>query len=93
MAKTPTPTAADDGSIKTSINLADMSLEQLVQVSQGIGHQVERLREQRAHLKLRIDERLAKGERTSMELRDDEPAGGGTGAVAPGAVIDMKQGG
>jgi DNA-binding GntR family transcriptional regulator len=73
-----------------SIALDELTLEQLVQVSQGLGHQIDKLREQRAYLKAKIDERLAAGERTSIELAP-RPAEGD--AVAPGAVIDAKAGG
>jgi hypothetical protein len=74
---------------KASLSLSDMTLEQLVQLSQGFGHEMERLRMQRQHLRKHIDQRLARGERTSVER------GGGTdGAIrvdgnAPGAVIDV----
>lgn len=64
----------------TSIPLADLSLEQLVQVSQGLGRQMDKLREQRAHLAAKIAERLASGERTSTDSGD---------ATAPGATIDI----
>lgn len=59
----------------------DLSLEQLVQVSQGIGHQIERLREQRLYLRRKIEARLAAGERTSV------PVDAAGDATAPGAVI------
>lgn len=62
-----------------SIKLDDMTLEQLVQVSQGIGHEIEKLRAQRAYLRDKIAARLAAGERTSTDPGDAE---------APGAVID-----
>lgn len=65
----------------TSIAFADLSLEQLVQLSQGIGHQIDKLRADRAYLKAKIDERLQAGERTSTS----QAAGD---AAAPGAVID-----
>lgn len=65
-----------------SIQLDDMTLEQLVQLSQGIGHQIDKLREQRAYLKAKIEARLAAGERTST---DDNAAGS---ADAPGAIIE-----
>lgn len=71
-----------------SIPLAELTLEQLVQLSQGLGHQIEKLREQRAYLKRKIDERLAEGERTSTdpEAQGDPEAEGD--AEAPGAVIE-----
>ena len=70
-----------------SINLADLTLEQLVQLSQGLGHDIEKLRQQRAYLKGKIAERLAKGERTSVELAPKKAEGD---AEAPGAVIEVK---
>ena len=77
-------------STTVSIQLADMSLEQLVQVSQGLGREIDRLREQRAYLKAKIGARLAAGERTSVELAPQADAGD---AVAPGAVIEVSAGG
>jgi Fe-S cluster assembly ATPase SufC len=66
-----------------SIAVGDLTLEQLVLLSQKIARDIETLREQRAYLRRKIDERLAAGERTSTELADGD-------AVAPGAVIDVK---
>lgn len=77
-------------STTVSIKLDDMTLEQLVQVSQGLGREIDRMREQRAHLKAKIDARLAAGERTCLEI--SQPAASGD-AVAPGAVIDTAAGG
>lgn len=74
-----------DVSTTVSVNLADMSLEQLVQVSQGLGRQIDKLREQRAYLRAKIDARLAAGERTSVEAA--RPDAGGD-ATAPGAAIE-----
>jgi DNA-binding GntR family transcriptional regulator len=73
-----------------SIALDELTLEQLVQVSQGLGREIERLRAQRAHLKAKIDARLAAGERTSIELAP-RPADGD--AVAPGTVIEASAAG
>ena len=70
-----------DGTTTVSIKLDDMTLDQLVQLSQGLGHQVEKLRQQRAYLNAKIAQRLAAGER-------NQPADGD--AVAPGAVIEAK---
>jgi len=69
---------------KISIPLEDLSLEQLVQISQGLGREIDKLREQRAYLKAKIDARLAGGERTSTDptLAQD--------ATAPGAVIEAS---
>lgn len=65
-----------------SVSLSELSLEQLVQVSQGIGHDIERLRAQRAHIRRHIDSRLALGERTSTADESE--------SVAPGAVISAS---
>jgi DNA-binding GntR family transcriptional regulator len=73
-----------------SIALDELTLEQLVQVSQGLGREIEKLRAQRAHLKAKIDARLAAGERTSIELAP-RPADGD--ALAPGAVIEASAAG
>lgn len=61
-----------------SIQISELSLDQLVQLSQGIGRDIDKLREQRAYLKAKIDERLANGERNAPS---------GVDATAPGAVI------
>lgn len=66
--------------VTQSIAISDMTLEQLVQLSQGLGRQIDKLREQRAYLKAKIDERLAAGERES------KPGD----AEAPGAVIEVS---
>lgn len=71
-----------------SVQLDDLTLEQLVQISQGLGHQIDKLREQRAYLKGKIDQRLARGERTSTDQA--AAAAGGIDAVAPGAVIEAS---
>lgn len=68
-----------------SVDIDNLSLEELVQLSQGLGHQAEKLREQRQYLRRKIDERLALGERTSSASTTSMSAGD---AVAPGAVID-----
>lgn len=71
-----------DQTTTESVALADLTLDQLVQLQQGLGRKVDAIRDQRAHLKRLIDERLAAGE------RDGAPANGD--AQAPGAVIDVK---
>lgn len=96
-------TKAAAGGVTESIKIADMTLNELVMLSQGFGHQIERLREQRAYLKRKIDERLARGERNGSAERERAEAeaaanlGGGTGeekgsgdAVAPGALIEAS---
>lgn len=60
-----------------SLKLSEMSLTQLVQVSQGLGHDIERLREQRRHLKALIEARLANGERESVDAAAAEAATAG----------------
>lgn len=67
-----------------SIPLADLSLDQLVEISQRLGAEIDKLREQRAYLKRKIDERLEAGERNAP------PEGDG---VAPGANLDLASGG
>lgn len=68
-----------------SIALDDMTLDQLVQLQQGLGRQVDALREKRAYVKARIDERLAMGERNKQAAV--EPGD----AVAPGAEITVAE--
>jgi hypothetical protein len=65
-----------------SIPLVELSLEQLVQLSQRLGHEIENLRGKRLYLRRKIDERIAAGERTCTVLL----AAAGD-AIAPGAVI------
>lgn len=65
----------------TSIPVAELTLDQLVQLSHGLGRKADAIREQRAYLKTKIAERLAAGER--------DGAGAGD-AAAPGAVIDVS---
>lgn len=68
-----------DGSTTYSFAVADLSLDELVALSQRLGAEADKIREQRAYLKRKIDERLANGERNAA------PAGDG---VAPGAAIE-----
>lgn len=67
--------------ITHSIAVADLSLDQLVQLSQGLGREIDKLREQRQYLKAKIDERLARGEREAAADGD---------AQAPGAFIEAS---
>lgn len=67
--------------ITQSIAVADLSLDQLVQLSQGLGREIDKLREQRQYLKAKIDERLARGERGGAADGD---------AQAPGVVIEAS---
>lgn len=63
-----------------SVAVSDLSLDELVQVAQGLGRQIDKLREQRAYLRAKIEERLANGERESSP----------GDAAAPGAVLDAS---
>lgn len=63
-----------------SLNLDDLTLDQLVQLSQGLGHQADKIREQRAYLNAKIAQRLAAGERNKPADTVD--------ADAPGAVLE-----
>lgn len=65
-----------------SMNLDDLTLDQLVQVSQGLGRQADKIREQRAYLNQKIAQRLAAGERNGQAAAAD--------AEAPGAVIEAS---
>lgn len=64
-----------------SVKLSDMTLDQLVQLSQGLGRKADEIREQRAYLARKIAERLAAGERNGQTSGD---------ATAPGALIEVK---
>jgi hypothetical protein len=74
-----------DGSTTFSVNLADMSLEQLVQVSQGLGRQIDKLRERRAYLRAKIDARLAASTLVRSPAARSDASGD---ATAPGAAIE-----
>lgn len=63
--------------VEHSTKLADMTIDQLVQLSQGYGHEIEKLRDKRRHINSHIFARLQKGERN-----------GDGNAAAPGAVIE-----
>jgi len=70
-----------------SYKLSEMTVDQLVQVSQGLGHQIDKLRADRVHLgkliaqKLR-DQRVAD---LKAQIADLEAQ---VNAEAPGAVIE-----
>ena len=67
-----------------SVPLDELTLDQLVQLNQGLGRQVDQLRERRAYLNAKIAQRLAAGERNA-------PAVAASGdATAEGAVIEAK---
>ena len=84
MSKTETTTGAQTLSIKVD----DMSLDQLVLVSQGLGREIDKLKEKRAYLKRKIDERLARGERNGAP--PDQAKETGVDAEAPGAILEAK---
>jgi hypothetical protein len=71
-----------------SINLGDMTVAELIQVNQGLGHDIERIRERRKYLQGKIAERLAAGEREHPAEVAAPPEGGD--AAAPGAVIEAS---
>lgn len=64
-----------------SVSLDELSLDQLVQLSQGLGRKADEIREQRRYLNAKIAQRLAAGER-------NKPAEGD--ASAPGALIEAS---
>jgi hypothetical protein len=89
----------DPNTTTVSINLSELSLEQLVQLSQGLGRKIDALRDQRAYLSIKIAERVAKGERTCTdpaivgEVETITAADVGVlDASAPGADIDVSAG-
>jgi hypothetical protein len=63
-----------------SIPLGDLTLDQLVQLNQGLGREADKIREQRIHLNRHIAQRLAAGQRNAAPADGD--------AAAPGAVIE-----
>ena len=69
-----------------TIALDDMSTEELVQLSQGLGHKIEQIREQRLHIRQKIDARLAEKNRTDIEAQIAELQGRLNGN-APGKVM------
>lgn len=73
--------------ITVSKKLSEMTVDELVQVSQGLGHQIEKLRADRAHIKALIDQKLAEEpvRRLEAELAEMKARVNG---VAPGAVIE-----
>lgn len=70
-----------------SIAVSDLTLAQLIQMSQGLGHQLEKIRQQRAYLKQHIDARLAAGESEHATPVPDSSDGS---ATAPGAEITVQ---
>ena len=84
------------GGVTQSFKIDEMTLDQLVQLTQGFGHQIEQIREKRAYLRAKIAERIRLMERdgdTSREEGAKRRQAAGAGAVdaaAPGAVIEAK---
>lgn len=72
-----------------SLKISDMTVEELVQVSQGIGHQIEKLRSDRAYLKRAIDAKLQQQHSDAIKAQV-AALQAQLGAVAPGAVIDAS---
>jgi hypothetical protein len=78
-----------------SIPLAELSLEQLVGLSQHLGRQIDELKRQRAYLAGKIGERIAAGERTCTDPVANpgaQAAEGGVDAAAPGADVSLTRG-
>ncbi len=69
-----------------SMRLDEMSVEELVQVSQGLGHEMERLRQKRIYLNRKIAERIA---HLQPKQGGVEQAAAGD-ASAPGAVLEVS---
>lgn len=86
----------DDGTTTVSIPLSTMSLEELVQISQGLGRKRDRISDQMRYIRGKINERLAMGERESANATKataaDAPAEPAADGVAPGAVIEASAG-
>lgn len=57
-----------------SIPLDELTLEQLVQLSQRLGREADALQGQRAYLRIKIRQRLDAGERTSTDAHASRPA-------------------
>lgn len=72
-----------------SLKPSEMTVEELVQVSQGLGHQIEKLRGQRAQLKELIANKLREQRvndlKAQMAALQDQ-----IDAEAPGAVIEAR---
>lgn len=90
--------------VTKTIAVADMTLDELVRLSQGFGHQVEQMRQKRIYINAKIAERLALMERTGDKSRDEgrlrmaghlaelaqAQAMAAVHGAAPGAVIEVK---
>lgn len=104
-AATPDTLTIANGGVTKSIPVAELTLDQLVQLSQGFGHQIDRLREKRQYLNAKIAERLSLMERTGdtsrkegqarmaqhlAQLQMAEQAVARRDASAPGAILEVK---
>lgn len=70
-----------------SVNLDDMSLDELVMLSQGLGHDIDRLRAKRAHVAALINSRVKVEQRDAL-IREAEERLASISGEAPGAVLD-----
>lgn len=90
-------TQNDDGTTTASIPLSSMSLEELVQISQGLGRKRDQISDQMRYIRGKINERLAMGERESSNAMKaaaaDAPAESPVDGVAPGSLIEASAGG
>lgn len=77
-----------------SISLNDLTLAQMIMVSQGLGHDIDRKRAERAHVAKKIAERIAAGESEhdsgapQQPIEEVAPSMGD--AAAPGAMITVN---
>ena len=76
-----------------SLKLSEMSVEQLVQMSQGLGHDIERIREKRAYLKVLIDQGLVAEHRAALMAEAEatlSAVSGRVNAEADGVILEAK---
>lgn len=71
----------------TTYKISEMTVEQLEMVSQGLGHQIDKLRQDRAQIAGLIKKKLAEREAEELQAQIDELVAR-KNAVAPGAVIE-----
>jgi FtsZ-binding cell division protein ZapB len=74
--------------ITHTIALDDMTLEQLVQLNQGLGRQEDDIREKRQHVRKKIDALLAAQERAGIQAQIAKLQGQ-LDATAPGKVLTV----
>ena len=89
MSAKPTVTNNADGSVTESYKLSEMDVEQLVTLSQGVGRQIDKLRQQRADLKALIDKKLHEQRHASVKAEIARLQAQIDGD-APGAVIEAS---